>query len=384
MIWVVFALFTGAAVFAVLWPLSRTPANQDPRELDVAFYRAQTAEIDRDLVRGVIAPREAEAAKVEAARRLVAANGRDEAPARSRSIWLPRSVALATLVLVPAVTLVLYQRVGAPNLPDDPLEARLNAAPSKMDLPTMIAKIERNVAKNPNDARGWALLARIYAQLNRPEASATAYRNEIRLLGPNEERLSGLGEVETMVAGGKISPEAAQDFQRAAALDPKAPRPQYYLGMLAEQNGDKPKAIALWTNLLAASPADAAWVPMVRDHLLAAGGSVPAQSAPAETAVADNPAGDAAAQAKMAAAVEAMPADQQRATINGMVDRLAQRLKSNGADIDGWLRLVRAYRVLDENDKAKVALTDARRKFATDAMATKRLDDLAHELGLEG
>lgn len=381
MIWVVFALLTGAAVFAVLWPLSRTPADQDPRELDVAFYRAQTAEIDRDLVRGVIAPNEADIAKTEAARRLVAANSRDEAPARSRSIWLPRAVALATLVLVPAVTLVLYHRVGAPNLPDDPLEARLDAAPSKMDLPTMIAKIEHNVAKNPNDARGWGLLARIYAQLNKPDASANAYRNEIRLLGPNEERLSGLGEVETMLAGGKISPDAAQDFQRAAALDPHAPRPQYYLGLLAEQNGDKPKAIDLWTHLIAVSPADAAWVPMVRDHLLAAGGTAP--PAPA-TAAADNPAGDTAAQAKMAAAVEAMPADQQRATINGMVDRLAQRLKSNGADIDGWLRLVRAYRVLDENAKAKVALTDARRNFATDATATKRLDDLAHELGLEG
>ena len=67
-----------------------------------------------------------------------------------------------------------------------------------------------------------------------------------------------------------------------------------------------------------------------------------------------------------------------------MVDGLADRLKSNGNDIDGWLRLVRAYRVLQEPDKAKLALGDAKRNFATDSAATKRLDDLAQELGLKG
>ena len=88
-------------------------------------------------------------------------------------------------------------------------------------------------------------------------------------------------------------------------------------------------------------------------------------------------------QAKMAAAVSAMPKDQQQAVIHGMVDRLAERLKDNGGDLEGWLRLVRAYRVLDESDKAKTALSDARRNFSSDTAATKRLDDLAHELGLE-
>ena len=85
----------------------------------------------------------------------------------------------------------------------------------------------------------------------------------------------------------------------------------------------------------------------------------------------------------MAAAVAAIPPDQQQAMIHRMVDGLADRLKANGGDIDGWLRLVRAYRVLDEQDKAKVALADARRAFASDPAATKRLETLARELGLE-
>jgi cytochrome c-type biogenesis protein CcmH len=86
----------------------------------------------------------------------------------------------------------------------------------------------------------------------------------------------------------------------------------------------------------------------------------------------------------MAAAIQAMPDDQRQAMIHRMVDGLAERLKSNGSDLDGWLRLVRAYRVLNEPDKAKDALAGARRNFAADTGAKKRLDDLAHELGLEG
>jgi hypothetical protein len=79
-----------------------------------------------------------------------------------------------------------------------------------------------------------------------------------------------------------------------------------------------------------------------------------------------------------------MTPDRQQAMIHRMVDGLAERLKSNGKDIEGWLRLVRAYRVLKEDAKAKLALTDARRTFAADPSATKRLDALAQELGLEG
>ena len=121
------------------------------------------------------------------------------------------------------------------------------------------------------------------------------------------------------------------------------------------------------------SPPGAPWLPSVQARLAAATGQPEPPSGTADSGP-----------AKMAAAVAAMPADQQRATIHRMVDGLAERLKSNGADIEGWLRLVRAYRVLDEQEKAAVALADARRNFASDPTATKRLDDLAQELGLKG
>ena len=163
-------------------------------------------------------------------------------------------------------------------------------------------------------------------------------------------------------------------FTQAAALDAAAPRPNFYLGVAAQQDGDKAKALAIWTKLLANSPPDAAWVPTVKNHIAELNG------APVETAGTGPgmPSGPAAAR------VAAMAPDKQQAFIRRMVDGLADRLKSNGNDIDGWLRLVRAYRVLQEPDKARVALGDAKRNFTSDSAATKRLDDLAQELGLKG
>ena len=382
MLWVVFALLTGVAVLAVLWPLSRAPATTDARELDVAFYKAQAAEIDRDVSRGVIGDAEAVTARNEAARRLMAASRAAPDDVRRASPLVARWAALAVVLLVPVAALGLYMDVGAPNMPDEPLEARLNADPAKMDMATIMAKLEHTVAANPNDGRGWALLARLYTQIGRTEGAAAAYSQEIRLLGPTEERLSALGEDETVLADGHVTPQAAQHFEAAAKLDPKSPRARFYLALAAEQGGDKTKAVAIWKTIVADGPANAPWIPTIESRIAAATGE---PAAPPQMA-GGGAAGESGAeqgQAKMAA-VAAMPADRQQQMIHGMVDRLAQRLKTNGGDIEGWLRLVRAYGVLQEQDKAKSALADARRNFAADDGAKKRLDALARELGLEG
>ena len=375
MLWIVFALLTGLAVFAVLWPLSRPPATTDARELDVSFYKAQTDEIGRDVSRGVIDDVEAEVARNEAARRLMAASQRVPRDVRTSSPSVTRSVALGTMLFVPALTLGLYHHVGKPNLPDEPLEARLKAAPSKMDMPTAIARIEQHLMQEPNDVKGWTVIAPIYVRLGRIDDARRAYANILRIKGPDADAFAGLGEAQIYAASGTVTADAKASFERAVALDPKSPRAGYYLGLAAEQDGDKAKALAIWRKLVTNSPPQAPWLPTVNSHIASLSGETPPPDAV-------EPPGDGTA--KMAQAVAAMPKDQQQAMIHRMVDGLADRLKANGNDIDGWLRLVRAYRVLDEQGKAKDALGDARRNFAADADAKKRLDDLAHELGLEG
>jgi cytochrome c-type biogenesis protein CcmH len=70
--------------------------------------------------------------------------------------------------------------------------------------------------------------------------------------------------------------------------------------------------------------------------------------------------------------------------IRGMVERLAVRLKQNGEDVEGWLRLVRAYLVLGDRDKARGALSDARQAVGSNTERLKQLNEGLKNLGLDG
>ena len=62
--------------------------------------------------------------------------------------------------------------------------------------------------------------------------------------------------------------------------------------------------------------------------------------------------------------------------------RLAARLKENGADLEGWLRLIKSYAVLKEAGKAQEAAASARAQFASDPGALEQIDRLVLGLGL--
>jgi len=370
MLWVVFALLTGAAIFSVLWPLARRTARpQGEIDSDIAFYEQRMAEIDREVERSLIAPEDAKAVKAEAARRLLASADHAEAKQQSFSGARVKIASIVALVVVPAVALGVYARIGHPDLPDEPLEARLQADPEKMDLQTALAKVEAHLAKNPNDGRGYEVLAPAYLKLGRPEDAARAEQQAIALLGETPERLTFYGEALFFAANGIVTKAAQAAFAKAAdgRLAPKA---SLYLGLAAEQDGDPEKAIAIWSDLLKQVP-NAPWAEALQEKIAALqGGPSPGEARPEAS--------------EKGAAIAAMPEADRDQAIRGMVDRLAQRLEQNGKDIEGWLRLVRAYKVLNEGEKARSALGNARRSLGGDPAATARLDALAKELGLEG
>ncbi|MGB6170943.1 MAG: c-type cytochrome biogenesis protein CcmI, partial [Xanthobacteraceae bacterium] len=70
-LWLIFAAMTAAAVFAVVWPLGRKPSTGGGS--DRLVYQDQLAEIDRDRAAGLIGEAEAESARIEISRRLLAA-----------------------------------------------------------------------------------------------------------------------------------------------------------------------------------------------------------------------------------------------------------------------------------------------------------------------
>jgi cytochrome c-type biogenesis protein CcmH len=372
MIWLVFALLTGAAVMAVLAPLSMRGGEVDSSAADVAFFEEQLAEIERERAEGRLDPAEAEAAKTEAARRLLRAEAAPKARAAS-SRKAALVAALAAIVLIPAASVSLYLRLGNLQMPDMPLTARLESAPERNDLAGAVARIEQHLREHPEDGRGFEVVAPYYLRTGRGEDAINAYSQALKLLGPTAARHAALGEARMIVAQGVVTPEARQDFEAAVALDPNIVMARFYLAVAADQAGDKDKALDLFSKLEADAPADAAWLPAVKRRLAALRGE-PEPAPPMAQ-------GPASAQGK---AIAAMPAQQRDAAIRGMVEKLASRLETKGDDVEGWLRLIRAYSVLAETEKARKALADARKALASKQEDVARIDALAKELNIGG
>jgi len=365
-LWFLFALMTVAAVFAVLWPLSRGSRPQKDGS-ETAVYKDQLIEIDRDVSAGLIAPAEAEAARVEIGRRLLAAADNQRDPAVGSNVKLRRVAAVIALVGLPLVAAGFYYGLGSPDLGDFPLAQRSHAPEGTQSLDNMVAQVERHLQENPTDSRGWNVIAPVLARLGRYDDAVQAYRNSITYGGDSAERRADLGETLTAAAGGVVTAEAKGEFEHAISLDADDVKASYFLGLAAEQDGRSADAATIWRTMLAKAPANAPWRPLVQAALVRVGGSpVP------------GPSNDAVAAAKD------MNETDRDTMIRGMVDRLATRLKQNGDDVEGWLRLVRAYMVMGDQDKAKGALTDARQAVGNDPERLRQLNEGLKDLGLDG
>jgi cytochrome c-type biogenesis protein CcmH len=366
-LWFVFALMTAAAIFAVLWPLSR---RSDPYGggSDATIYRDQLAELDRDLASGLIGSSEADAARVEISRRLLAAaEARRDPPVPSSNLWWRRSVVVVALVGLPALAIAIYLPLGSPQLGDSPFAQRALAPDGAQSLDRMLAQVEAHLEKNSTDGRGWSVIAPVLARLGRYDEAVRAYRNSIIYNGDSAERRADLGEAIAGAAGGVVTTDAKAEFERAIALKAGAVKANYFLGLAAEQDGRSAEAASIWRTMLVKAPPDASWRPLLEAALARVG----AAGAPGLSQ-------DAVAAAKQ------MSGTDRDAVIRGMVERLAARLKQNGGDVDGWLRLVRAYMVMGDRDKARGALTNARDAVANDAERLRQLNDGLKNLGLDG
>ena len=373
LLWLAFALMTAAAIFAVLWPLSRRGEARGGTE--VAVYRDQLDEIARDRAAGLIGEAEAEAARIEVSRRLIAAA---EAPATAMpssgagALMRRRATAVIGLLLLPLGATLLYLALGSPQLPGQPLAARLADAHSKGSIAAMISQVEAHLERNPDDARGYEVLAPVYMRLGRFDAAVAARRKLIALKGDSADREADLGEALTAAANGIVTDEAKAAFDAAVRLEPNEAKSHFFLGLAAEQDGDKDKAVAIWKAMLANAPADAPWTEAVK-------GAVARVTGEKTPAVAAAPGPDAG----QIAAAQQMSEKDRTAMIRGMVTRLADKLKQDGNDVDGWQRLLRAYVVLGDRDKAVAAAGEARRALVGEPDKLRQIEDMIKTLGLE-
>jgi cytochrome c-type biogenesis protein CcmH len=396
LLWLVLAVMTAVVVGLLLHPLL-APGGRATEDSDdsTAVYRHQLAEIDAEAGRGLIGPDEAEAARREIARRLLASDaqasrrsaavaaGTPTSPkAPSRSItWIAATVG----VLIPLAAIAAYLQTGAPGLPAQPIAVRQAAPPVNPELAKLIGAVEARLKDNPKDGHGWDAIAPVYLRLARYAQAADAYARANRLLGESPKRLAGLAEALMLAERGRVSAQARAALEKLVALEPGHVQARFWLAFAKEQDGDLEAAAGDYAKLLADAPKDATWRPMVEERHQAvrsalAGGEGGAGRTRAGSGLQGLPAaGPTAADIE---AAERMSPGERQAMIDGMVNGLAARLEKDGRDLAGWERLIRALAVLGRTDEARAALGRARKSLADEPQALAALADLAKSLGL--
>jgi cytochrome c-type biogenesis protein CcmH len=369
-LWIGFAILAAAVVWAVTRPLlapASTPAGAADTEL--AVYRDQLAEIESERADGLIAGPEAEAARAEVARRLIRTAEQsnlpntDDEPTQSRA----RSLALLVAAALPVLALTVYLYVGSPALPGRPYAARLNAPLEQATADDLVAKVEAHLRKNPDDGRGWDVLAPVYLRMGEVQQAADAFARATRLLGESPKRLAGFARATILLENGVVGEPARQAYAKLLKLDPKAIEPQVWLAIAKEQDGDLAGAATEYQALIDGQGSQEPWRGLLDQRLKGVLAKLDGTAPPSP------PEGE---------VVKTMTPEARQQFIDQMVSGLAERLKKDGKDLEGWMRLVRAYSVLGKKSEASTALDDARRSFAGDEKSLAQLNELAQSLGL--
>ena len=229
-------------------------------------------------------------------------------------------------------------------------------------LASLVAQVEARLESNPEDGRGWEVLAPVLMRLGRYDDAAKAWRNALARNGDSATRRADLGEALAGAAAASSPPTPRAEFDRALALDPREAKARYFLGLAALQDGRRDAAVAAWRALLADAPPDAPWRAAVEQALA---GAAATSSGPSADEV---------------AAAEKLAPDERNAMVRGMVESLAAKLKADGSDPQAWLRLVRAYMVIGDDARAKQAMADARNALPADRLG--RFNDGLKDMGL--
>ncbi|MBA4748098.1 MAG: tetratricopeptide repeat protein [Sphingopyxis sp.] len=274
----------------------------------------------------------------------------------------------------------------------DPGDAQTPTAEASADPADSLALLEAAARANPTSVDAWQALGAANFDLNRFADAAAAFEKAAKLAPQTAALWSALGEARVMASERDPMPPAALDaFRKAAAIDPKDPRTRYFLAVKRDIDGDHAGAINDWLALLADTPAGAPWEADLRRTIEQVGqihglevasrlaATKPRTLTPDELPVAAR-AIPGPSRAEMEAASQ-LPKGQQDAMINSMVAGLEDKLKTNPANVDGWIMLMRSRMTLGESAKASAALKNA---IAANPAAAPRLRAQAQLLGVPG
>ena len=204
--WIIAAATTVVLLIAFIRALM-TPSPDDQDPVDMAVYKDQLSEVDRDLARNVISKEEADRLRVEISRRILALDKAEHIKSRTLTSVQKSITAVMIVGLLGGGGYSLYSYMGQPGYTDIPLKLRIENAnvsletrpsqdefwekmPAQVPLnsPTgdyaqLVEKLRATVAERPNDLQGYVLLSQIEAGLENYRAAAQAQGKVLSLKG---------------------------------------------------------------------------------------------------------------------------------------------------------------------------------------------------------
>jgi cytochrome c-type biogenesis protein CcmH len=377
-LWLALGSMTLLAVGLAVAPLVRRvgPAA-GRRDYDLRVYRAQLAELARERERGVLGEPEADAARLEVERRMLAADaaGRQTCPTPSTR-GRNRLSAAVLLIGLPTLAGGLYWQLGSPNQSAAPFagraaeRAQLAAAQDGQQktppsIEAVIAQLEQQQARAPDDPDASLRLGQAYALAGQFDRAIVTYRTAVARHPEVGALHSALGEAFVMASGGTVGEEARAAFERALAHDPGEARARFYTGLAKLQGGERQAALDAWVALIEDTPADAPWLPDLRKQAAALAtdlGLDPARALPA------GPPPGAAANG----------GDPRAAAV-----RLEAELAAKPKDYEGWIRLAQAWAQLGDPARARDALARGAQAYPGAQFVQQQLQAAAADLGIE-
>ncbi len=303
--------------------------------------------------------------------------------ARKRPSAATLALIAAALLALVAVAIAIWRSDARATL-ESPRE---NSGPqaSAGSVEEMVASLRERLRQDPDNHEGWFMLGMAYRDSGRFAEAEQAFRRAMELAPSNAAYVAYVGEMLLLIGGDTPPPEAERLFRRVMELEPGNPQGRYYLATLRDLGGDHRGAVDDLVALLRDAPAGATWEPQVREAVTAIAqehGIDLAGRLPPPTAASNATAAIPGPTREQMEAAKAIPPGQQDAMVQAMVDRLANRLRQNPRDADGWIRLMRSRMVLNDPAAAREALRSGLAAFAGDQATRTRLQTAAQELGV--
>jgi len=369
MVWLVLCILfilTLAIMLVPLYRYQRNTAPATPVTKNIAVYKAQLAELQSDLDNGVLSAAEVTAARLEIERRLLRISSETEHSDPEKNEVSSRFL-MTVILLVLFGSTAFYQNIGTPGMPDFALENQAHSTAQKTnensaapDMVAELAKIQAHLIENPDDVEAWRAKGQLHTELQDKASAAEAFQHWFEHDPNNIEAAVVFSESLIMLSNGRVSPAARLALERARKMQPDNPGVRHYMALAEYQAGNVGQALANWRALITDSPMDAPWRGSVQHWIGQAQNDLGlplTNSAPVAPPLS----------AESRKAIAEMSAEEQEAMINNMVARLAQKMRDNPENIEGWFRLAKAYMMLGQRSNALKSLKQAE-KYAPDTL----------------